>query len=347
MTTFAPGTNKDYANAYNNWWFGGGAQSGQKAPQRSSYGPDSQPAGAPKPMNMSAYSPGRAQPIQPPSQGTQYGARPQYETLGGGANDPRWAENGGHWGSRSGQQPQATPMSSLVVPGMGYTQPISSPSSGGVPRVSPRGRYNRPDMGTNLSKKEFETRGAADPAWSQAQSMIPELRQEFPGMNDFALGDLARRRVAQQRNESQRRYQEEANAGSDTAARNRQMDEEMAAANAQSRAALAEKRGGGQSPMATPQWNMQAAPSSGQYGGNLSYAPPDQRPPPFQASYGQIGGGYSDEPNFGQRDAFISQINSRMGRGGPANMDFGKMWSNAGDMVKSGWQNPLMGLFQR
>lgn len=60
MTSFAPGTNRDYANAYDNWWFG---QNGRgPAPQRSSFGPDS-PAG-------------RAQPVQPQSQGTPYGQSP-------------------------------------------------------------------------------------------------------------------------------------------------------------------------------------------------------------------------------------------------------------------------------
>lgn len=66
MTSFAPGTNRDYANAYNNWWFN---QNGQgPAPQRSAFGPDS-PAG-------------RAQPIQPQSQGTPYGQSPS------GRNEP-------------------------------------------------------------------------------------------------------------------------------------------------------------------------------------------------------------------------------------------------------------------
>jgi hypothetical protein len=60
VSFFAPGTNRDYANAYDNWWFG---QNGRgPAPQRSSFGPDS-PAG-------------RAQPVQPQSQGTPYGQSP-------------------------------------------------------------------------------------------------------------------------------------------------------------------------------------------------------------------------------------------------------------------------------
>lgn len=90
-----------------------------------------------------------------------------------------------------------------------------------------------------------------------------------------------------------------------------------------------------------------------QYDGNLAYAPPDQRPPPFQAFYGQMGGGYSDQPNYGQRDAFVSQINNQLGQMqrdswnrpmGAPQFDFGQMWGRAGDMVQQGWQNPLMGL---
>lgn len=40
MTSFAPGTNPQYANAYSNWWFGG-AQG--PPPNRASFGPDAGP----------------------------------------------------------------------------------------------------------------------------------------------------------------------------------------------------------------------------------------------------------------------------------------------------------------
>jgi hypothetical protein len=92
MTSFAPGTNQDYANAVNNWWFNNNGQG--PPPQRSAFGPDSPPgpatqqtrtmtgdggfqayrpqgSGATSPF--SAYSPGQAQPMQPQSQGTRYG----------------------------------------------------------------------------------------------------------------------------------------------------------------------------------------------------------------------------------------------------------------------------------
>lgn len=90
--------------------------------------------------------------------------------------------------------------------------------------------------------------------------------------------------------------------------------------------------------------------------GNLAYAMPDQRPQPFQAAYGQIGGGYSSQPNFAQRDAFVSNINNQLGQMqqqswaspgsvGAPQFNFGQMWGQAGDMVQQGWKNPLAGLF--
>ncbi len=84
MTTFAPGTNRDYANAHSNWWFGGGSQRGESAPRRQAFGPDangttpaSGPGGAPQyyaqQPRQTAFRPGMAQPIQPQSTGTPYG----------------------------------------------------------------------------------------------------------------------------------------------------------------------------------------------------------------------------------------------------------------------------------
>lgn len=64
MTTFAPGTNPGYVNAYNNWWFGSNGRG--PAPRRSDFGPD----------DPSGRDPGRAQPVLPPSRGTPYGQQP-------------------------------------------------------------------------------------------------------------------------------------------------------------------------------------------------------------------------------------------------------------------------------
>lgn len=64
MTTFAPGTNRDYANAYNNWWFGGGFERGEPAPRRQDFGPDAggrmpspELPGPPPPVPTQGYRP--------------------------------------------------------------------------------------------------------------------------------------------------------------------------------------------------------------------------------------------------------------------------------------------------
>jgi hypothetical protein len=85
--------------------------------------------------------------------------------------------------------------------------------------------------------------------------------------------------------------------------------------------------------------------------GNLAYMPDGFRPPPFQAAFRNFDGSVTDTPLFGQRDAFIQNINDRDFQymagmeQGPQQYDFGGMWRQAGDMVADGWQNPLAGLF--
>jgi hypothetical protein len=89
--------------------------------------------------------------------------------------------------------------------------------------------------------------------------------------------------------------------------------------------------------------------------GNMAYAPPDQRPPPFQQRTTDWTGRQIDPTQgFAQRGAFVQNINqsraqhaSQWGQGmrRPPPRGFGGMWGQAGDMAKSGWQNPLSGLF--
>lgn len=95
------------------------------------------------------------------------------------------------------------------------------------------------------------------------------------------------------------------------------------------------------------------------------YSPPSAMPQStFDAQYGQYGngGGYASTPNTTQRDAFIQRLNDSMmgyqansgvyqGQGAPPpswgqapQVNIPQMWSDAGSMVQSGWQNPLMGL---
>jgi hypothetical protein len=77
------------------------------------------------------------------------------------------------------------------------------------------------------------------------------------------------------------------------------------------------------------------------------------RPPAFQASYGQMGGGYSDQPDTPQRDAFISQVNNQLGQmqgqswqqpTGAPQFNFGQMMGQANQMADQGFQNPFKGL---
>jgi hypothetical protein len=82
-------------------------------------------------------------------------------------------------------------------------------------------------------------------------------------------------------------------------------------------------------------------------GGNYAYATPNNRPAPFTQRYTNFDGTQSEQPNFGQRDAFIQNINDSMlpyyggkAQGAPQ-FDFQSMYRRAGDMVKDGWQNPF------
>jgi hypothetical protein len=92
---------------------------------------------------------------------------------------------------------------------------------------------------------------------------------------------------------------------------------------------------------------------SGQPDGNwANYASP-QRPSPFQATYGSPMGGQYEQPNFAQRDAFIQNINNQMApymtgqASGPPQFNFNQAWSNAGQMVNDGWQNPFTAVSQQ
>lgn len=96
------------------------------------------------------------------------------------------------------------------------------------------------------------------------------------------------------------------------------------------------------------QTQSQGTPYGAQFtGGNYAYATPENRPAPFTARYTNFDGSVSDQPNFGQRDAFIQNINDAMlpyytGQAkGPPQFDFQSMYRRAGDMVKDGWQNPF------
>lgn len=85
--------------------------------------------------------------------------------------------------------------------------------------------------------------------------------------------------------------------------------------------------------------------------GNYGNMSPANRPPPFTTTATDwTGQQMSPSQMFGQRDAFIQQINDAQGRqsalsglsnGAPQQMDFGSMTSNAQKMQQNGWQNPF------
>ena len=66
--------------------------------------------------------------------------------------------------------------------------------------------------------------------------------------------------------------------------------------------------------MAQPQQSPYANSTPYGQNGNLAYAPPDQRPPPFQQSWGNPFGAATSQPNFDWRNSLISNVNSQLGQ---------------------------------
>jgi hypothetical protein len=66
--------------------------------------------------------------------------------------------------------------------------------------------------------------------------------------------------------------------------------------------------------MAQPQQSPYANSTPYGQNGNLAYAPPDQRPPPFQQSWGNPFGAATSEPNFDWRNSLIGNVNSQLGQ---------------------------------
>jgi len=87
--------------------------------------------------------------------------------------------------------------------------------------------------------------------------------------------------------------------------------------------------------------------------GNYAYAQPGSRPDAYSQQTTDFTGATSSGQDFTRRDAFISQLNDRLGtyqnRAGvfgsaqptaPPTYDIQSLWDNASKMVKSGWSNP-------
>jgi len=70
-------------------------------------------------------------------------------------------------------------------------------------------------------------------------------------------------------------------------------------------------------------------------------------PSGFYPSYGSPAGGQFSSPQTGQVDAFIQRLNDSMApyqmgmASGRPSFDINSLWSQAGNMVQSGWQNPF------
>lgn len=86
--------------------------------------------------------------------------------------------------------------------------------------------------------------------------------------------------------------------------------------------------------------------------GNFANMPPDMRPEPFTGTtIGPMGKPMDPSQAFAQRDAFVQSINAaraplaeavgRGYRGPPPQRDLGQLWSQAGQMVQDGYQNPF------
>jgi hypothetical protein len=85
--------------------------------------------------------------------------------------------------------------------------------------------------------------------------------------------------------------------------------------------------------------------------GNLAYAPPDQRPPPFVQTAAGFDGKPMDPSQFlNQRGAFVQAINDwkaphaqAFGQSGTPipKTPLADLWKKAGEMVQGGWTNPF------
>lgn len=78
--------------------------------------------------------------------------------------------------------------------------------------------------------------------------------------------------------------------------------------------------------------------------------PPEQRPPEFTQTFTDPFGNQTQNNPMAQRDALIQRINEEslpyyMGQPGQFRPNLQELWGQAGNMVINGWANPLAGLF--
>jgi hypothetical protein len=306
------------------------------------------PAGQQAPTNqfgskapdMSAYKPGAAQPMQSQSQGTQYGqlSYRKPEPPKPAAPDPyeRHREALAGRSLKPPREPIMTPTMATGKDGKQYfltgLPPMMSDGNAGAMYSEPVWRAG--DLGSRAVRDEYDQQARAYMNEQNRRTAAPRQR---PYMADavYAQGTDP---GYMQANPDDMPFRP----GMRGDAMGYPRPSNTAFVDAWNNAPMM-----GMEPTSrTPAYSF-----GGEGPGNLAYMPEGFRPPPFQAAFQNFDGSVTDTPLFGQRDAFIQNINDRdfqymagMEQGRPM-YDFGSMWGQAGDMVADGWQNPLAGLF--
>lgn len=322
MTSFAPGTNPEYAAAYNNWWFNGGQQRGEPAPNRQAFGLGS--------GEGQRFRPGQAQPMQP--QWTPYGGvspasmpgaprrpgRQRPPAIGGAAQEagqaPAWDPYHRYgYGTRDEWRAAGSPRSSRP------------PADQGPARAAPAGQPFRPGQAQPRPPQSTGTpygQGGAfggDGTWYQNAPMDGRVS-----------GDLAAwgsQTEAQQANPG-RQVKQLGNGGGWIVA------------------------GADEPPYGVPAPPAMLAPEPP---GRPQSTP--ARPPFSSTMFDAFGNQTTPEQFYPQQQAMVSQIFGRLGQmdsgtylgpGSPPptwgripDFNYGEMWDQAGQMVQQGWQNPL------
>lgn len=284
----------------------------------------------------------------PRASGGRQRMRDQYSQPGAGRQSPPSGGqeiNMGAWGGRarsmqppsSGTRYGSQPLSGMYAAGTSEEYMRNTPDTGSYGDVTPAAASRGADDNAGRPFAAYQTTGGGydDPRWAHnggnwGDSRTQPQRQSSNGMmgeQQFARGQERRRRGGYQTSDFQPydafgSYGQYRQAGGDMSA-----------------------------PFQGP-----AAPASPP---PQNYQPPTQ---PFTSTVTDPFGNQTSQDQFWpQQQAFISQLLGTMrtipggtylGEGAPPpgwgqrpQMDFGGMWNQAGNMVQSGWANPLAGLF--
>ena len=315
----------------------------------------SQPSPAPTGVSdMSAYSVGRAQPIQA-SQGTPY-QQPDFQQMFSPAGFGQMFNFQGFSQAPPPPRPDPVPLPKAPYYGAGFA------GGGSDQRMmvsqdfdfEEGARINRRLEADPISQRVNELRKFD--AWS---GQLPYGVDDFTARTQGFAGDdmsaVSKRAGYNQRafnaelakqNERSARIQEEERA------RTQQMREQafagpmeeharaVAAQEAEYQQRLQRRQG------AQPAFSFTVPPAA------VSPAdlPPDQRPPGFMQTFTDQFGNETQNNPMAQRDALIQRINEQslpyyMGQPGQFRPNLQELWGQAGNMVSNGWANPLAGLF--